>query len=57
MKRFFLWLTVFVATTAAVLGLSRALAPPAAAQEDELETFVPSEELPADSSVSFPVDI
>lgn len=25
--------------------------------EEELETFVPTETLPADSSVSFPVDI
>ncbi len=27
------------------------------ADEQELETFVPSEKLPADSAVSFPVDI
>ena len=27
------------------------------AREAEIETFVPSEELPADSAISFPVDI
>lgn len=28
-----------------------------AGDEEELETFVPSEKLPADSAVAFPVDI
>jgi hypothetical protein len=28
-----------------------------AAPDDELETFVPTEKLPADSAISFPVDI
>ncbi len=27
------------------------------AAQEELETFVPSEEIPADSAISFPVDI
>lgn len=27
------------------------------AQEEPLETFVPTEKLPADSAISFPVDI
>ena len=30
---------------------------PAAAAEEELEVFTPSESLPADSTISFPVDI
>ena len=53
------WLVVLALAAAAVFALERAFAPPAAAaaQEEELETFVPSEELPADSAVSFPVDI
>ena len=34
-----------------------ASAQPAADSAAELETFVPSEKLPADSAISFPVDI
>jgi hypothetical protein len=30
---------------------------PEASQEDELEPFTPSENVPADSPISFPVDI
>ena len=44
------------------LAMSRDSAPIAAQAESEteeepLETFVPTEKLPADSAVSFPVDI
>ena len=57
--RLLLWLATLALAAAAVLALERAAARPvaAAAQEEELETFVPTEELPADSAVSFPVDI
>ncbi len=30
---------------------------PERSQEDELESFTPSEKIPADSAISFPVDI
>ncbi len=30
---------------------------PGRSQEDELESFTPSEKVPADSAISFPVDI
>ena len=42
-----------------VLGVVVATAPAQspAAPDDELETFVPTEKLPADSAISFPVDI
>ena len=57
--RLALWLLTLALATAGVLLLERLAARPvaAAAQEEELETFVPTEELPADSAVSFPVDI
>ena len=57
--RLLLWLATLALAAGAVLLLERAAARPlaAAAQEEELETFVPTEELPADSAVSFPVDI
>lgn len=42
--------------TAPQPGVSGSAAP-AAGGEDELETFVPSERLPADVAVAFPVDI
>jgi hypothetical protein len=50
---------VFAASRA---GAQREVPPPAAGQspaqvEEELREFVPSEEIPADSSVSFPSDI
>lgn len=34
-----------------------ALAQEAEDSEEELETFIPTEKLPADSAISFPVDI
>ena len=57
--RLALWLLTLALAAAGVLLLERLVARPvaAAAQEEELETFVPTEELPADSAVSFPVDI
>ena len=58
-KRLVPWLITLALAAGAVFLLERALAPPlaAASEEEELETFVPTEELPADSAVSFPVDI
>ena len=41
----------------ALLGPATPAQGPQDAEEQELETFVPSEKLPADSAVSFPVDI
>jgi len=42
-----------------VLGVVVATAPAQSPppQDDRLETFVPTEKLPADSAISFPVDI
>ena len=57
--RLLLWLLTVALAAAGILLLERVAARPvaAAAQEEEIETFVPTEELPADSAVSFPVDI
>jgi len=53
-------LVVVVAAAAAVAivgpGISSVIASPQES-ESELEEFVPSEELPSDSAVAFPVDI
>ena len=58
MRRILLWLIASGLVLAAALLAARAVVPPAVAlQEEDLETFVPSEELPSDSAVSFPVDI
>lgn len=58
-----LWVYLILAGVA-ILGASfagRSAAsspdPAPAPQEPEMEVFVPSEELPVDSTVSFPVDI
>jgi hypothetical protein len=42
---------------AAVTAAVQTTAQPGPDTEPELEEFVPSEELPADSAISFPVDI
>lgn len=64
-RRPFPRLTMLLLLAAALGGSAPASAPPAppaepqgdAVGEEELETFVPSERLPADSAVAFPVDI
>ena len=51
------WLLLSVAVAAAALvGAARAVVA-AAPQGSQEEDFVPSERLPADSAVAFPVDI
>lgn len=50
-----LFLLFVLLVLVAVVATAPAQAPPA--QDDELETFVPTEKLPADSAISFPVDI
>jgi hypothetical protein len=55
------WIVYAAITSALVAGglwasTSRQSTAPAQ-QEDELEEFVPTEKVPADSSVAFPVDI
>jgi hypothetical protein len=50
-------LLTLVAAAASWLTASAAPEPDAPQTEPELEEFVPSEELPADSAISFPVDI
>lgn len=64
-RRTFPRLTLLLLVAAALGGSLPATAPAAspaepqggAVGEEELETFVPSERLPADSAVAFPVDI
>ena len=56
------WRLAFVFTTLAALLVSPHSAPVAAqsetgSEQEAPETFVPSEKLPADSAISFPVDI
>ncbi len=49
---------IVAALLAAVLALAARSAPaPQVGAGDELGTFVPSETVPADTAVSFPVDI
>jgi len=54
-------LALFLAAPAVPRAVARQAtqesSPAEGSQDDELEVFVPSEEVPADSSVSFPVDI
>jgi len=46
------------ATAITIIGLSTGSGTAAAQEEDAaLEEFIPSEELPADGAVAFPVDI
>ena len=55
-RRTWIVLALLVVAAAAAAGwlFAAAAQPP---RIEELEEFVPSEELPADSAVSFPVDI
>ena len=48
---------LFLLMALAALPGPEAPAQSPAGQEEELETFVPTEKLPADSAISFPVDI
>jgi hypothetical protein len=50
-------LLALVAAAASWLGAAAAAPEPDAQTGPALEEFVPSEELPADSAISFPVDI
>lgn len=49
-----LFLLFVLLVLAAAVATAPAQSP---AQDDELESFVPTEKLPADSAISFPVDI
>lgn len=46
-----------VGTEPAPAGQAAAQTPPGAAYEEELEEFVPSEEVSAERAIAFPVDI
>lgn len=50
-----LFLLFVLLVIAAVVATAPAQGP--APQDEEVESFVPSEKLPADSAISFPVDI
>ncbi len=55
MKRWTLYALLALSLIAGALWASSSQEPPA--KEEELEEFEPTEKVPADSSVSFPVDI
>ena len=57
-KKRAVWIVLLLAAVAVVLVLGPGPGAVTAAPEDPaLEDFVPTEELPADSAVAFPVDI
>ena len=59
MKRFMLYVLLGVAVLGGALWASSAQQAPSAPEKEapELEEFEPTEKVPADSAVSFPVDI
>jgi hypothetical protein len=58
MRRTTMIILAVAATAITIIGLSTGSGTAAAQEEDAvLEEFIPSEELPADGAVAFPVDI